>query len=394
MMPSRKSPSALADTDLCVMCGMCLPHCPTYQLYQSENESPRGRIALIQSIDQGRIDASSIGMQHIDHCLGCLNCQTICPSRVPYGEIIDEFRDQYRQHIDKPLLSRQILKQSQQTGRIDKLMRFASTPVVRQLINAGGRILGVPNIPATKAARLETDYPVDNALGQVTLFTGCTANSMDSQTIKDTIKLLNILSYNVVIPQNQSCCGSLLQHNGEKKAARLLRKKQQAFILNSHDSEAILFFSPACGHSLKPLAKTSIRDAREFLWEKLETNSLPFKSFNKTVALHESCSHRNMLKGGDINTRLLELIPDLKIQYSKQPALCCGAAGIQSINYPQQAHALGTQKVQSFDLPTAELLLSDNIGCSMHIKSLLNEYNLAIDVLHPISLLRQQLKST
>jgi glycolate oxidase iron-sulfur subunit len=46
-----KTSSTLSDTDLCVMCGMCLPQCPTYQLYQNEAESPRGRIALMQAID-------------------------------------------------------------------------------------------------------------------------------------------------------------------------------------------------------------------------------------------------------------------------------------------------------------------------------------------------------
>ena len=95
----------MSDTDLCVMCGMCLPQCPTYQLYQTETESPRGRIALIQSIEKGHLKADANTLLHIDHCLGCLNCETICPSYVPYGEIIDEFRQKYHKQLSKPFAS-------------------------------------------------------------------------------------------------------------------------------------------------------------------------------------------------------------------------------------------------------------------------------------------------
>ena len=68
----------LKATDRCVMCGMCLPHCPTYQLSRDEGESPRGRIALIQGLASGRLALNERLEAHLDRCLGC----RAMPSRV------------------------------------------------------------------------------------------------------------------------------------------------------------------------------------------------------------------------------------------------------------------------------------------------------------------------
>src|SRR5690606_5339848 len=60
--PDDQDPhSALARlADQCVLCGLCLPHCPTYALDQQESESPRGRISLIHALAEQRINAASI----------------------------------------------------------------------------------------------------------------------------------------------------------------------------------------------------------------------------------------------------------------------------------------------------------------------------------------------
>ena len=78
------------------MCGLCLPHCPTYQLHHSEAESPRGRIALMQALASGRLEASEALRGHLNSCLVCRACEKMCPSKVPYGQLIDTTRAQLR----------------------------------------------------------------------------------------------------------------------------------------------------------------------------------------------------------------------------------------------------------------------------------------------------------
>ena len=93
--PDRSSATDLAElTDQCVLCGLCLPACPTYRVARTEAESPRGRISLIKAVADGTLatDAGSTA-DHLDHCLGCLSCERACPSGVQYGRLLSLHRE-------------------------------------------------------------------------------------------------------------------------------------------------------------------------------------------------------------------------------------------------------------------------------------------------------------
>ena len=76
----------------CVHCGFCLPKCPTYQILGDENDSPRGRIYLMDLVREGRLPLDDTVMTHLDRCLGCRACETACPSGVRYELMLNETR--------------------------------------------------------------------------------------------------------------------------------------------------------------------------------------------------------------------------------------------------------------------------------------------------------------
>ena len=78
--------------DDCVHCGFCLPHCPTYQSWGEEMDSPRGRIDLMRGLRDRRISLTDTTVAHFDKCLGCMACVTACPSGVKYDQLIEETR--------------------------------------------------------------------------------------------------------------------------------------------------------------------------------------------------------------------------------------------------------------------------------------------------------------
>ena len=94
------------DYSRCVHCGLCANNCPTYRLWGQEADSPRGRIRQMALVDQGRLELGAAFVTHIDRCLNCRNCETVCPSGVEYGKILELARAQIEQKYKRPFVSR------------------------------------------------------------------------------------------------------------------------------------------------------------------------------------------------------------------------------------------------------------------------------------------------
>src|ERR1700692_897232 len=107
-MPTNGSPIGFAGSDIppedvynrCVRCGLGLPTCPTYLETLVETSSPRGRIALIKAVGEGRLAVTRPGfMPQMPECLYCRACEAVCPSGVMYGQILEPARTQVERAI-------------------------------------------------------------------------------------------------------------------------------------------------------------------------------------------------------------------------------------------------------------------------------------------------------
>lgn len=384
---------SLADTDLCVMCAMCTPHCPTYRVYKTETESPRGRIALMQALDKGDIKPAGHVLDHLNHCLGCLACEQLCPSQVPFGKLMDASRQRFSATKQSVIL-KLLLRLTQHQQGLDYYQQWIGFLKRSKLIKLW------PNSSSSRSIIQQADstqfkdfYPATQAKkGSLGLFKGCMGKSFDAETLMSSITLLTHLGFDVYMPDKQYCCGALHQHNGHINDARILAEKnRQRF--QQYKLDHILYTASGCGSQITSSQFSApVQDIVSFLRQSLPHSALKFKPLNRSVVIHNGCRGRNDKKlQPPMSQSLLDHIPNINIISVADENLCCGAGGGTQIDYPELASKLLSIKLKALKNIQADYLLSDNIGCSLHFKSGINKHKLNIEVIHPVTLLARQM---
>src|SRR3569623_2064364 len=193
------------------MCGMCLPHCPTYHVTRDEAESPRGRISRVQGLVAGRLPYSAPLAAHLDHCLSCRACEAVCPSGVQYGAIIDGARAA----LAPPRPAAPQLRRWQRSGAPAWARRLG----LRR--NAALARLDAVLPPLPPIEPWQPYYPArGTARGDVALFLGCVSDLADRGALHGAIHVLTHCGYGVHVPPAQTCCGALHQPQGDDAPAR------------------------------------------------------------------------------------------------------------------------------------------------------------------------------
>ncbi|WP_027148363.1 (Fe-S)-binding protein [Methylobacter tundripaludum] len=396
----------LADADLCVKCGLCLPHCPTYNKTQNENESPRGRIALIQAWAGKHLETSKKLVEHIDNCLLCRSCERVCPAVVPYGRLINDFREQIKGERDTTL-SVSLLKRvshNKTAGRLAQSgLKFYQTTALQKT----ARFLRLPELlRLDKIDRLLPDYHDSTPLaphypttaevrGNVGLFIGCMGSLLDHETVNAAIKVLTAAGFNVSIPEQQTCCGALDLHDGDNETSgQLAATNCSAFADKNLD--AIVTIASGCGSQMQEYQQAEfagkVVDISQFLIKSGCDLSDQLQPLAASICLHTPCSLKNVMREEQGAVKLLQQIPEIKMTSLPASIQCCGSAGSYMLDHPQMAQALLSDLLGVALKDQPEYLVSSNIGCALHISAGLKERGIALEVLHPVTLIARQLK--
>ncbi len=398
------------------MCGLCLPHCPTYDLTRDEGDSPRGRIALMRGLDKGQLEVNDKLLGHLDRCLECRACEAMCPSEVPFGRLMDAARARVepqrpRSKRAQRLLqwSRALLTNPRRLRQVGLLLRFYQRSGLQALARASGllRVLGLKRLenllPPLRPTLTRSHYSAakQQNRGNVALFRGCVSSIADAETEAATIKVLNALGFAVDLPHGQTCCGALLQHQGDPAgAAQLAHTNLAAFV--SDKFEAIVSSASGCSAHLteygrlyadEPRATTfasRIQDITGFLAAQ-PLDALALLPLPQTIAVHDPCTLRNGLKQHHTVYRLLQAIPDLKTVPLSETGRCCGAAGSYFLTQPKTADALRDTHLETLRRLRVKTLVSANIGCALHLAAGIRAAGLDVEVLHPVTLLARQI---
>jgi glycolate oxidase iron-sulfur subunit len=388
----------IPDAGECMRCGMCVSSCPTFRLFQIDEETPRRRIRTISKILVENLPISADERVHLDNCLQCRACETVCPSRMAYGQLFDQAQARLKVNVNwlAKLAFRLIEKKRWRTRLMPLLAVYLKSGLQKPLRRSGllkklhladaEVLLEKPALQALAAC-----YPASGTKrGRVALFTGCIAEHFDRETLQAAIKLLNAIGYEVLVPPQQGCCGAIHQHNGQS-AAGLIDNNVRIF--NALDVDAVLHTATGCGAMLREyqsddgkaaeLFRQRLYDINDFLL-KHWPDSLQLTASTLKVAVHEPCSQRNVLKNQQAVYALLQKIPGLSIAALADNHICCGAGGSYMLTHPDNAGQLRALKQQIISATFADVVVSANFGCAVY----LNGYpETTIHVEHPLVLL-------
>ena len=406
-------------------CGMCLPTCPTYEETLLERSSPRGRIAMMRAIADGDLQASKAFAEEMYFCLGCLACQTACPAGVDYTTLFENARAEVerqgllqsslRDFVRRWTLSWLFVRRSRLQA-LGRLLRLYQQSGLQRLIRKSGLLrlmpwgLGelerlTPTIDARFTDQLyRRDLRPNNpptAKYRVALLAGCVQDIAFAQVNADTIFALQRNDCEVLLPEQQECCGSLHGHNGElEQARRLARINIDAFTAENLD--AVIVNAGGCGSHIKHYDELlagdadyaeravqwshKVKDVHEFLAEieiRVPTSEMPAQQ----VTYHESCHLKHGQKVSEAPRQVLRAIPGLQLVELAEADWCCGSAGIYNIMQPEMSMKLLDRKMDHVKHTGATIVATGNPGCAIQIAHGSERTDAAVEVVHPVSLL-------
>jgi glycolate oxidase iron-sulfur subunit len=415
----------------CMRCGFCLPTCPTYiESGYKESHSPRGRIALMKAVVDGLIEPDEDFERSLELCLGCRACEPVCPSGVKYGHLLEEARDIINQNKSFSLPTRFVRKtvfeglfphpnrMRNLTGLIGFYQRSGIQTIARKIGFLGllpeslmtiEKVL--PKVPTMKEMKNRPDHlsPIGKQLHRVAFFSGCLMDTMFLKTNDATCKLLQMAGCEIVIPQNQTCCGALHGHSGEKEGSKdLARRNIKAFeelnvdfiITNAGgcgafliDYDHLLKDDPEWKDRAKKFAE-KIMDVSEILVSVGFHKNVKLELPNQIVTYQDSCHLRNVMKTASAPRLLLQSIKGAEYIEMKDADRCCGSAGIYNIIETEMSmKMLDYKMIQAKDTHAATIVTA-NPGCLLQMKVGIENEGLADKMrgVHIVDLLLEAVK--
>jgi glycolate oxidase iron-sulfur subunit len=401
-------------------------------------DSPRGRIYLMKGLRDGTIPWDAAVATHFDRCLGCMGCVTACPSGVRYDVLIERARAARERALERAgsdALYRAIVFALFPYAARMRLLALLLWIYSRLGLRALVRKTGILGRIAPRLARLEALAP-DPSLndlvravparvaaagerrGRAGLVLGCVQSVFFPGVNEASLRVLGSEGYEAVVPEGQGCCGALSLHAGRDEEARafgrsLIRAFEDAAV------DVVVVNAAGCGSALKQyghlfaqdpdwaerarIFSSRVRDVCELLAEQPPRAARhPIPSMVRTlagaptqttrVAYHDAC-HLAHAQGVRRHPRsLLAAIPGLTVCEIPEGDQCCGSAGIYNLVEPASADEIGERKVDNILLTQAEVLVSANPGCTLHLQRLLSARHVHVPALHPVEIIDRSIR--
>lgn len=407
----------------CMRCGFCLPACPTYKLRPIESASPRGRIALMKAVQDGKLELAEIAPA-LDFCVGCQACEVVCPAGVEYGHLLFGTKQElekirpaprlvrfaYDHFLGKPLgikLAAFGLWLYQRSG----LYRVARGLRISERIGGKGLADMEKSLPQAASPWRRWSRPtVTPAVGprrlRIGFFAGCIQEIAFWETNQNAITVLAAAGCEVAVPPGQGCCGAVHSHSGDLAAAREQARRNIA-VFEQGGYDYIVNTAGGCGSELVEYGRTladdpewaerakrfsaACRDVSQVL---AELDPLPLGPLAETITYQDSCHLRNVQRVSAPPRQLLKAVPGARFVELPECDQCCGSGGTYSVAQAEASDRLLSRKMQNVVATGATTVVVTNPGCQLEMIEGVQSAGLAgrVKVRHLVDVLAEALK--
>ena len=219
---------------------------------------------------------------------------------------------------------------------------------------------------------------------------------MHADTMNATLRVLVHNGFEVHLPAEQGCCGSLNMYAGERATAREMAANNTSALL-SLNPDAVVSSSAGCGSTMKEYGElldgdemaeelaSKTRDIHELLaeygWQ------APTGRIKAKVVFQDPCHLLSTQRISDPPRALLRSIPGVEVVEMAEPTVCCGSAGTYAISQRDMSMRLGDRKARNIVASGAGYMATGNPGCALQLTNALGRAEADVEVRYVVDLL-------
>ncbi len=384
-------------------CGFCSFFCPVYQEEKTETAVARGKNYLIKQVLQGKQEFTPEMGEVISKCLLCKRCAANCPSKTQIDRVVVAARAQMVKDkglgFIKDFAYRKVMANKKAFGRYIKLAKAFQW----MLPKTEGKIRHLPdflkalgagrNIPALAPVffhdQMKPLYKTQDGKApkmRVGFFMGCATDFVYPELGFKLIDFLTKRGVEVVVPEDQNCCGAAIYFGGDLETGRILADKNiKAF--KDLNVDYIVTACGTCSSTLKDYQKylpdtddqqkryeefeKKIKDSTEFV---IDVMKVPLEDFKlrkefegKTATWHDPCHLVRYQNIKDQPRAILKSLKGLKYVEMANADMCCGMGGSFSVYHYDLTKKIAKKKMDGITATGADIVVTACPGCMINL---------------------------
>jgi len=349
----------------CSRCGACLNSCAVYQLLLEEAASPRGRLATLAALREGRLEDKPENRRFIEACMLCGRCEVVCNKGVKGREEIMAQRLLWRQEKKgswwKRLLTRFY------GPKLLRLVRpffglIALSPLRKRLL------LPVSGGPAVKRGKKRHQLPSD-----IGLFPGCVLGVFYPQLLQHIEVLLNKSGVMAHVLWEADCCGFPALSQGDLISFNKKRLRNEALFKKKGIKTLIV---PCATGVMAMRAHYSgefvIEELGNYFLSVLSTPDIVRKDVLNSAdgfwLYHRPCHQPKRDESGGW-LKAISDCPAIRMPMREETD-CCGFGGLFSIGFPSLSRQILHDRQEKWRQDGVGGVITDCPGCYLQFKEL------------------------